>query len=112
MIRIRLACVGLVAFGLACTCPTFAQNNAPTADNQKNNTTDRHTTQQIRRAVMQDKALSTEAHNVKIITQNGMVTLRGQVKSEDEKKAIEQHAADAAGGPSNVKNEITVNPGK
>lgn len=112
MIRIRLACVGLVACGLACTCPTFAQNKAPTADNQKNNTADRQMTQQIRRSVMQDKALSSEAHNVKIITQNGMVTLRGQVKSEDEKRAISQHAAEAAGGANNVTDEMTVKPSK
>lgn len=108
MIRRRFACVGLLACGLACTIPTFAQNNGPTADNQKNNSADRHMTQQIRKAVVGDKSLSTSAHNVKIITQNGMVTLRGEVKSEDEKKAIKQHAIDAAGDASKVTDEITV----
>jgi osmotically-inducible protein OsmY len=108
MFRTHIACVGLLACGLACTSPTFAQNNNPTADNQKNNSADRHMTQQIRKAVVGDKSLSTEAHNVKIITQNGMVTLRGQVKSEDEKRAIKQHAIDAAGDASKVDDEITV----
>lgn len=108
MICNRLTRVGLLACGLACTYPVFGQNNAPTADQQKNNSADRHLTQQIRKAVVADKSLSTEAHNVKIITQNGMVTLRGQVKSDEEKKAIEQHAVDAAGSASKVNDEISV----
>jgi osmotically-inducible protein OsmY len=69
-------------------------------------------TQQIRRAVMQDKSLSTEAHNVKIITQNGTVTLRGEVKSEDEKRAIKQHAAEVAGDAGKVNDELTVKGSK
>jgi osmotically-inducible protein OsmY len=110
IVRIRLTRVGLLASCLAFMLPTFAQNNPPTADQQKNNSGDRHMTQQIRKSVMADKSLSSEAHNVKIITQNGMVTLRGQVKSEDEKKAIRQHAIDAAGDASKVTDEITVKP--
>jgi len=62
----------------------------PTADQQKENTSDRELTRQVRRALVQDKSLSTYAHNVKIIAQNGMVTLKGPVKSEEEKTAIEQ----------------------
>src|ERR1700726_2086489 len=46
----------------------------PTADQQKNTLTDRDITQQIRRAIMKDKTLSSYAHNVKVITQNGQVT--------------------------------------
>ena len=46
--------------------------------------------QKIRKAVMDDKSLSTYAHNVKIIAQNGKVTLKGPVRSEDEKKMVEQ----------------------
>jgi hyperosmotically inducible periplasmic protein len=38
--------------------------------------------------VIADKSLSTYAHNVKIIAQNGMVTVKGPVRSEDERKAI------------------------
>jgi osmotically-inducible protein OsmY len=46
---------------------------------------------------MKDKSLSTYAHNVKVITQNGMVTLKGPVKSEEEKQAVETKAAQVAG---------------
>ena len=63
--------------------------NEATADQQKENTSDRDITQQVRKAIMADKSLSTYAHNVKVITQNGMVTLKGPVRSEEEKKAIE-----------------------
>jgi osmotically-inducible protein OsmY len=69
----------------------------PTADQQKEVRTDRDITQQVRRAIIADKSLSTYAHNVKVITQNGMVTLKGPVRSEDEKKAIEAKAAEVAG---------------
>ena len=69
----------------------------PTADQQKETAADRQLTQQIRKALVKDKALSTYGHNIKIITQNGMVTLKGPVKSEEEKQAIEAKAADIAG---------------
>jgi hyperosmotically inducible protein len=71
--------------------------NAPTADQQKENRSDRDITQQIRQSIMKDKSLSTYAHNVKIVTQNGQVTLKGPVRSEDEKKAIEAKATQVAG---------------
>ena len=60
--------------------------NESTADQQKDNRSDREITQQIRQSIMKDKSLSTYAHNVKIITQNGQVTLKGPVRSEDEKR--------------------------
>ena len=72
-------------------------SNVPTADSQKDNRSDRDITQQIRKALMQDKSLSTYAHNVKVITQNGQVTLKGPVRSEDEKKAVESKATEIAG---------------
>lgn len=68
-----------------------------TADQQKENPTDRQLTQQIRKALVKDKSLSTYGHNVKVIAQNGMVTLKGPVKSEEEKQAIEAKAAQIAG---------------
>ena len=71
--------------------------NEPTADQQKENRSDRDITQQIRQSIMKDKSLSTDGHNVKIITQDGQVTLKGPVRSEDEKKAIEAKAAEVAG---------------
>ncbi len=71
--------------------------NEPTADQQKENHSDRDVTQQIRRAIVKDKSLSTYAHNVKIVTQNGMVTLKGPVRSDEEKRAVEAKAAEIAG---------------
>jgi hyperosmotically inducible protein len=82
---------------------------APTADQQKANKADQETTRQIRRAVVQDKSLSTYAHNVKIISQNGMVTLKGPVRSDQEKTAIEAKAAEIA-GKNNVNSELEVKP--
>jgi hyperosmotically inducible periplasmic protein len=79
----------------------------PTADQQKDNRSDRDITQQIRRAIMQDKSLSTYAHNVKVITQGGQVTLKGPVRSNEEKHAVEAKAAEIA-GESRVTSELDV----
>jgi hyperosmotically inducible protein len=81
--------------------------SAATADQGKNNLSDREMMRKIRRAVMEDKSLSTYGHNVKIISQQGKVTLKGPVHSEDEKKLIEAKAAEVAGA-GNVNDEITV----
>jgi osmotically-inducible protein OsmY len=83
--------------------------NEPTADQQKENRSDRDITQQIRQSITKDESLSTYAHNVKIITQNGQVTLKGPVQSEDEKKAIEAKAAEIA-GENKVSSELNVKP--
>lgn len=83
--------------------------NEPTADQQKNNRPDSDITQQIRQAIMKDKSLSTYAQNVKIITQNGQVTLKGPVRSDDEKRAVEAKAAEIA-GQNNVTSELDVQP--
>jgi hyperosmotically inducible protein len=69
----------------------------PTADQQKDNAGDREITQRIRKAIVDDKSLSSYAHNIKVITKGGMVTLKGPVRSEDDKKAIEAKAAEVAG---------------
>jgi hyperosmotically inducible protein len=83
--------------------------NQPTADQQKESRSDRDITQQIRQAIVKDKSLSTYAHNVKIITQDGQVTLKGPVKTDDEKKAIEAKAAEVAGNDK-VTSELNVKP--
>lgn len=83
--------------------------NQPTADQQPNNRSDRDITQQVRQAIMADKTFSTYAHNVKVITQNGQVTLKGPVRSDDEKRALEAKAA-AIAGDGKVTNELTVKP--
>lgn len=79
----------------------------PTADQAKNNLSDREIMQKIRKALIDDKALSTYAHNVKIIAQNGKVTLKGPVRSAEEKETVEKTAKDVAGGE-NVTSELTV----
>jgi osmotically-inducible protein OsmY len=85
--------------------------NQATADQQPNNPTDRDITQQVRTSIVADivadKDLLTYAHNVKVITQNGQVTLKGPVRSEDEKHAVEQKAAGVA-GERKVTGELTV----
>jgi osmotically-inducible protein OsmY len=58
---------------------------------------------------MADKSLSTYAHNVKVVTVNGQVTLNGVVRSEQEKATVEAKAASVA-GQSRVVNDIKVSP--
>jgi hyperosmotically inducible protein len=78
-----------------------------TAGQQSETKPDRETTQKIRRAIVADKSLSTYAHNVKIITVDGMVTLKGPVRSEEEKRTVEEKAAEIA-GKDNIKSEIGI----
>jgi osmotically-inducible protein OsmY len=79
----------------------------PTADQQKENRSDRELARQIRRAIVKDKSLSTYAHNIKVIAQDGMVTLKGPVNTQEEKQAIEAKAA-AIAGQGKITNEIEV----
>lgn len=81
----------------------------PTADRQKENASDLDITRRIRRAIITDKSLSTYAHNVKVVTQDGLVTLRGPVRSEEERDAIEAKAKEIAGNDK-VTNELAVKP--
>jgi osmotically-inducible protein OsmY len=68
---------------------------------------DRKITQQVRQAVMKDGSLSFSAKNVKIITINGKVTLRGPVKTAEERAAIERAAAQVAGA-GRVDNQLEI----
>ena len=85
------------------------QTGAVTADQQKENTGDRELSANIRRALMEDKDLSTYAHNVKIVAENGIVTLKGPVRSQEEKKVVEAKATEIA-GTGKVKSMISVKP--
>jgi hyperosmotically inducible periplasmic protein len=85
--------------------------NPPTSDQQKMNPADRDLTKKIRMALHDDKSLSIYAHNIKIITQDGKVTLRGPVRSDEEKAAIEAKAV-AVAGDGNVTNHLHVAPPK
>src|SRR5262249_51123623 len=84
---------------------------APTADSQKMSPADRELTKKIRASINGDKSLSTYAHNIKIISQDGKVTLRGPVRSDDEKAAIEAKAT-AIAGPNSVNNQLDIAPPK
>jgi hyperosmotically inducible protein len=80
---------------------------AVTSGDQSNTQSDLNITQEIRKAVMADKELSTNAQNVKIITANGVVTLRGPVKSAEEKANIGAKAKHAA-GVTRVDNQLEI----
>jgi hyperosmotically inducible periplasmic protein len=83
------------------------EKSEKTADQAKDNSGDRDIMQKIRKAVMADKSLSTYAHNVKIISEHGKVTLKGPVHSEQEKETVEAKAVEVAGA-GNVTNQLTV----
>ncbi len=120
-----LAGLLLLGFGTIASAQDPAGQNAPAsgkakmnqrdrtpnepADQQQNNRSDRDLTQQVRKAIEADKSFSTYAHSVKGITQNGQVTLKAPVRSEEEKSAAEAKAA-AVAGESKVTSELTVKP--
>jgi hyperosmotically inducible periplasmic protein len=78
-----------------------------TSGDQSNSSADLKTTQAIRQALMKDGELSTAAKNIKVITANGHVTLRGPVKTAQEKAKIDQLAKSAAGG-AQIDNQLDV----
>jgi len=80
---------------------------AKTADQQSNAKADVDVTKRIRQAIIADKDLSTNAHNVKIITVAGKVTLKGPVRTEAEKQTVEAKAVQIAGA-GNVTNQVSV----
>ena len=78
-----------------------------TPGDQSNKKADLQLTQQIRRAIMADKSLSTNAKNIKIITAHGLVTLRGPVNTPQEKATIEAKAQNIAGA-TNVESQLEI----
>jgi hyperosmotically inducible periplasmic protein len=118
LLAVALAFASAAALGQDSAAPAADNSNVnqrdknkaePTADQQKENQPDRELARQIRRSIVHDKSLSTYAHNVKIIAQNGMVTLKGPVRSEEEKTAVEAKAGDIA-GKDKVTSELEVKP--
>jgi hyperosmotically inducible periplasmic protein len=81
--------------------------NALTADDQTSGGADMEITQKIRQALVKDKKLSTYAHNLKIVTVGGVVTLKGPVKSAAEKRKSEQ-IAKAVAGVGRVDNQLSI----
>jgi hyperosmotically inducible periplasmic protein len=88
------------------------EKTEPSADQQKENKSDRELARQVRRALVKDKSLSTHAHNIKVIARDGVVTLKGPVRSDEEKQAVEAKAAEAAGGTDKIKSEVEVSAKK
>jgi hyperosmotically inducible protein len=83
----------------------------PTADQQKMDPADRAITQKIRKAIHEDNTLSVYGHNIKIITRDGKVTLRGPVRSQEDKSNIEAKAV-AVAGQENVTDQLEIAPPK
>jgi hyperosmotically inducible periplasmic protein len=83
------------------------RGDRPTAGTQSNARDDVELTRQIRRAITDDDSLSTNAHNVKIITVDGVVTLRGPVDSPTEKASVAAKAGSVP-GVKRVDNQIEV----
>jgi hyperosmotically inducible protein len=83
----------------------------PAADDQKMTPADRDLVRKIRSAIHEDKSLSTYAHNIKVISRDGKVTLKGPVRSEEEKSSIVAKAT-AVAGERNVDDQLQVGPPK
>lgn len=81
--------------------------NARTSFNQSESDDDRQITQQIRQEVIWENNLSNNAKNIKIITIDGEVTLRGPVNSEQEMRAIEKIARGVE-GVNSVNNQLEI----
>jgi hyperosmotically inducible protein len=125
MKRILLALLSITAFGLTALAAddetALPDNTAKnqrdrsgqtkTSGDQSNSPADLKTTAAIRRALMKDGGLSMTAKNIKIITADGLVTLRGPVKTAEEKTKINQLATSAAPG-AKIDNQLEVKGSK
>jgi hyperosmotically inducible periplasmic protein len=76
---------------------------------QPNNHVDIQLAAAVRRALVKDDALSSQAHNIKLVASNGVVTLRGPVASADEKSRV-QTAVSAVPGVVRVDNQLDIQP--
>src|SRR5215475_11422527 len=80
---------------------------ATTADTQSSSKDDVDLTARVRRALINDKSLSIMAQNIKVVSSNGQVTLRGPVKSDQERNAIASDVQRVA-GVNNIDNRLEV----
>ena len=90
---------------------TEQNKNSDTAEKQSNSKDDLALTQKIRQEVVNDKSLSMNAKNIKIVVRGGKVMLRGPVENEQEKNAIGAKAAQIA-GKDKVDNQLDVKSGE
>ena len=116
-ITLTLVCLAAITMSVVAQEQPAADNSAKnqrdrsgetmTSGDQSNSSEDTKLTAAIRRAVVADKSLSMTAKNVKIIASNGVVTLRGPVKTDAEKATVEKLAQSAAGG-AKIDNQLEV----
>ena len=113
----------LIGLFLALVCGCYDEKETKAADNTARNTRDRGETttpvdqsesqadlaltQDVRQVLMDDESLGWNAKNVKVITANGKVTLRGPVDTEDEKRMIEEKVR-AVSGVTSVDSQLEV----
>jgi hyperosmotically inducible protein len=107
-IMLALGCLTLVPMASSAQTPFTAADSTRVkyrvrnkadlvADQKREDEADREIARGIRQSIMLDKVLFTHAQNVKIISQNGIVTLKGSVPSRKEKSAIEAKTAEIVG---------------
>lgn len=105
-----ILCTLSLAFGQSDNTKKNKRDRDPgavTADQQMQNESDLEITRKIRKGLTDDKSLSTYAKNVKIISRQGKVTLRGPVNTAEERMKVETFASSVA-GMANITNEIEV----
>ena len=83
------------------------KNAQPTAQSQSGAKADRELAAAVRKAIVHDKSLSSNAHNVKVIAKDGTVTLRGPVRSDDEKTKVSTLTREVE-GVANVDDQLLV----
>ena len=109
-LAVFMLCTLSLAFGQADNTRKNKRDRDPgavTADKQMQNESDLEITRKIRMALTDDKTLSTYAKNVKIISRQGKVTLRGPVNTTEERMKVENYASSVA-GMANITNEIEI----
>lgn len=113
----------ILLLALAATTPAWAQDTSKVDDtsinkrdrhaesltpmDQPNNADDIRVAAAVRKALVADASLSTSARNVKLVAAKGTVTLRGPVKTEEEKTRVEAIAKGVAGVTS-VQNQLDI----
>lgn len=85
--------------------------NEVTSENQSSKDRDLNITKKIRKSLMADETLSTSAKNIKVITIDGMVTLRGEVDNDQERYKIEQKVKSIS-GVTQLSNQLQVKQSK
>jgi hyperosmotically inducible protein len=125
--RYPLSCavLALSMYAMATSAPLYQETQQPAADNPKTNknqtiptadqrmesSSDRAITQKIRKTIHDESTLSPDTHNIKIVTQDGKVTLRGPVRSEGDKNDLQDKATRVAEELS-VSSKLEIAPSK